>query len=428
MVHGFDHAAATLLRTRALLRLGSAEEALGEVDKLHTDELNEADYAEACILRALAQLTSDPSAAIDGLLIAARAKAVSDGNVVHEAEAEYVMAASFFGSGRFPEAIKSLELLLGMKADRGPWSRKRHTVYSLEEHRARAYDLLGHIASRQQRFGDQLHFLRLVFVELDRSISVDRYIEARALANLSEHAKDRDEEGLYEFVRRRVEQTTFSGSTRVLEFEIRRNLGTCAATRGDHIGALRDFRYSADIAPSVASRIKAIVDRASLARELSESTFANDESDFALTLAKQVDWSTVLVGDIFALLALARNLSARNPANARQYFERYMACKKRLTLLNSKVGDLGLVGQEYETEALIARSEGSPERSVVLNLDAFNLYKRVGMVWRAATVAVELFEVTGECAYLEYARRYAVKVPQSHLARRLGQLATNALS
>ena len=292
-------------------------------------------------------------------------------------------------------------------------------MQSLDEIRARAYDLLGHIAARDNRFSDQADYIYLAFAELDKAIECDPFVASKLLANLAVIAADREVEGVYEYVRDRVATVRFPGACQVFEFEIRRNLGRCASLHGDHLGALREFRRSSEIAPNRASKIKALLDRSALADELNEIVFAVEESDFAFELTKQIDWSSTSTVDNIALLAMAQNLAKRNPSEARRLLNLFRDCKKRLDPFNGVATDLSYAGRECQADALISRAEGNVNRAKQLNLDAFDFFKRVDYIGRAAVVAVEIFELTGEHSYLEYAAAYSEKLPQSHLARRV---------
>ena len=354
-------------------------------------------------------------------LTTGRIRACSAGSVSLEAEIEFATAGYFYASGEFEEASSTLARLIGLSPVASPWGKTYKATHSFEEIRARAYDLQGHIAARDLRFSEQANLIYLGFAELDKLGEFDHFIESQMLSNLASIALDRDVAGVYEFVRDRVATVTFPGACVEKEFEIRRQIGLCASMHGDHVGALREFRRSSEIAPSRASKIKALLDRSSLATELNELVFAHEESDFALELTRQVEWSTVSSAEIFGLLSMAQNLAVRNPSEARRLLNLFGECKKKLNPFQNDATELSFSGREFQAAALISRSEGDIERAVRSNLDALSVFKRVGYVGRAGVVAVELFELTGERSYLDFAAAYTAKIPQSHLARRVNQ-------
>ena len=411
---------ALLLRARVLIRLGQFGRSVDELQSLNVEELRSCDGAEAMTLMSLAHVGLRTGDSITEHLATARMLSLLSGSVVHEADVEFATALHYYTGGHAENASNALYRLLDLGSAGSPWIKiEKKTVQSLEEIRARAYDLLGHIAAREYRFLDQASFIYLAFGELDKTVGCDPYVESKLLGNLAVIAADRDVEGVYECVRSRVATTKFPGACQVLEFEIRRNLGRCASMHGNHIGALRELRRSAEIAPSRASKIKALLDRSSLALELNEFVFANEELDFALDLTRQVDWSTASSTEIVALLAMSQNLANRNPVEARRFFNRFGEYKKRLDPFHDNAIDLGFAGRESQADALISRAEGNVDRAVRLNRDAFNSFKRVEYIGRAAIVALELFEITGERSYIEYAAAYSRNLPQSHLARRV---------
>lgn len=410
---------AALLRARAFNRLGLFERSIGELRGLELDNLPGGEATEALIILSVALIGSRSLENVNDLLTTARALAYSSGSLVLEADVEFTTAVNFYTSGASDRASQTLYHLLSLNAVVAPWDKVGKETHNLEEVRARAYDLLGHIAARDSRYSDQANFIYLAFAELDKHSEIDHYIESQLLSNLAVLASDRDVDRVYEFVRDRVATATFPGACRDHEFEIRRKLGHCASMHGDHVGALREFRRSSEIAPNRASKIKALLDRSSLANELNELIFANEESNFALDLTRQVDWSAASSSEIFALLAMAQNLATRNSADARRLLNLFGECKKRLNPFQNAATDFGFIGRELQADALITRGEGNVDRAVRLNLEAFELFKRVGYVGRAATVAVELFELTARNSYLEFAAAYTRKLPQSLLARRV---------
>jgi len=418
-LHGLDTFPAMLLRTRVLLRLDRPADALSELNSVDLEDLGSADAAEATGLLAFARMSNCDPSEVESLLLDARVRACSAGSASLEADAEYLTAVYLFTQGRFEDARTAAQRVLEVVPVESAWLETTPRVFSRFELRARAYDFLGHLEGRELRFNEQASYTRLALEELDKVEFFDHYIQANALNNLGMLAAKLDISGAYEYVQDRLNTVRFSSFTRKLEFEIRRSLGCCAALRGDHIGALREFRRSADAAPTVAARIQAIVDRSTLAHEISERTFAAEESDYAMVLCKQVNWNEISGDELFSLLAVAQNLAGRDAVEARRAFEQYVVCKRRHAVTSAAVGQLFFIGWENQVDAEISRAEDRADRAIRASLDAFDIFKRVGYVWRAAAVAIDLFELTGEASYLAFAKSYAVKLPQSHLARRV---------
>ena len=414
-------AKAVLLRARSFIRLGQFKRSVDELEAINFESLGSGDGSELMTLLSLAHVGLGTTDSVVGQLTVGLTLACSIGSVVHEADVMFTTALYHYTGGQIDVASDELYRLLGLTSVDSPWKKVEKTMQSLFEIRARAYDLLGHIAAHKHQFAEQANFIFLAFTELDKSDTCDSYVKAKILGNLAFVAADRDVEGVYEYVRDRAATAEFPGACQALEFEIRRNLGRCASLHGDHVGALREFRRSAEIAPNRASKIKALLDRSSLADELNELVFANEESDFALELTRQVDWTTASSSEMFALLSMSQNLADRDPIEARRLLNLFGVCKKRLNPFQSAATDLGFTGRECQADALISRREGNVDRAVQLNLDAFDLFKRVGYIGRAAIVAVELFELIGEYSYLEYTAAYSARLPQSHLARRVNE-------
>lgn len=410
---------ASFLRARVLSRQGLFDRAIDELKTHKLEDLENSEGAELLALLSMAQVANRNMESVVEQLTTGRIFACSAGSVALEAEIEFATAGYFYAIGDYASASNALNRLLQPTPIGSPWRKACSTTHSLEEIRARAYDLLGHIAARDHRFSEQANLIYLGFSELDGLVGFDHFIESQMLSNLASIGVDRDVVGVYEFVRNRVAIMDFPGACIEKEFEIRRKIGSCASMHGDHLGALREFRRSSEIAPSRASKIKALLDRSALASELNEFVFAREESDFALELTRQVDWSAASSAEIIALLAMAQNLATHNSVEARRQFNFFCEYKKKLNPFQSDATDLGLTGRECQIDALISRGEGNNERSVRLNLDALDIFKRVGYVGSAATAAVEIYELTRERSYLEFAASYSKKIPQSHLARRV---------
>jgi len=417
-LHGNSSVKAALLRVRCLLRLERLDDASAEIGSVEIDSLQAGDAAEAVTLLAYCKMSLG-SEAIDDILLLGRVKACEAGAVEIEAEIDYVVGMSAFLHGRFDLARAAGQRIIEAVPIDASWSVHESRTYAFAELRARAYDFLGHIAGREGDLIAKANFIKLGLEQLDPLVDYDRYIEAHLLLNLAFLVPELNLPGFHDFIRARVKNVCFSEFTRKFEFEIRRALGFGHAIQGDHIGALRELRRSSDIAPSVASKVKAIIDRSMLAQELGEPMFANEECAYALELSKEVDWSAASDDEMFALLYLSRSLASRDPIEARRLYSKYMGRKQKLSPRSNVVGHRGFLGQEQQTDALIYRYANDIERSIRLNIEALANFEIVGYSWRAATVSIELFELTGEPEYLANASDFAKTVPQSHLARQV---------
>ena len=206
------------------------------------------------------------------------------------------------------------------------------------------------------------------------------------------------------------------------KFYILRSLGWSSALRGNHIGAFREFRGAAAIAPSTALKVWALADRAYLGRELGEHALSRDELEGAAELACRIDWNTIVGDDRAALLHLAKQTAAVAPARARALFDTYRRIKSTLGHDSLNRVDRRLRAHESFAAGVIARAENAARPARAKLRDAFEIWHAIGYRWQAATAAIELAELGGEPGHLAYAAAEARARPNSWLARRIATL------
>ena len=190
-----------------------------------------------------------------------------------------------------------------------------------------------------------------------------------------------------------------------------------AAFAGNDAAAFRQFRIAADLAASDALRLLALVDRASLIWEMDEPFTAADALDEAEELARSVDWSATSRRERFALLQLAILLARREPLRADAALRTYEAIAKH----DSGCGDKRQRAAEAHAFGATAAACGHAAAAAPLFAEAFRLYRERRCAWRAALVALDLHELSGDDALLGFAQRRAKRMPHSWLARRVGK-------
>jgi len=413
--------AATALRARALLRVGRPADALEETGFALAADLPEHFASELLILRATALVQLSRFSEAEEVLVEGRVRAYLSGSAELEADAEFTTAQMHWSAYRFDDARASIRRTLAVEAPRDRWFGASSNFYlkPLTESRARAYDLLGLIAAADEAYDEQARLEIAALEELASLPDADPFLVAGLLTNLAVLVRELDAPELHTFLRSRVAALKFTEGTKGYEFHIRRSLGTRSALLGDHLGALREFRLSADAAPTVGLRMVAILDRVALAREIGEQTCAQEELEFALRLSKSVNWESAHVQDRFPLMLLARELAYENAGAARKLLDVYLRFKSPLPPTEVGGHDRRLHAEDACAQAAVLRAEGESQRATSLLLDAFKVFSEIGYCWRAALVAADLVELTGEDKYREYAERQANSRPNSWLTRRL---------
>jgi hypothetical protein len=85
-------------------------------------------------------------------------------------------------------------------------------------------------------------------------------------------------------------------------------------------------------------------------------------------------------------------------------------------------GDRRQRALECSAHAAVLASESQSGRAISLLLESLEIFTEVGYRWRAAAVALDLADLTGEARYIAIAEREAAKYPNSSLARRVAAL------
>ncbi len=424
-LNGHDSAQAQALRIRALTKLGRLDTALelcSEIDP----QLPHLERGERYLLKAVALLRLGRTEDVQAALLEARVAAYSSCTPALEADYETTEAHFRYYRQDYDAAACALDRALSVSEPAQPWLRHDRAYFlSLGLVRARAFDLRK-VLAQKEGLRAQLHWARVALNELDAEPCEDQWVYATLLSNFALLAKQAGDTALVEDLEGRLSALDWKNSMGLQRFNIVRSLGWLRALAGDHLGAFREFRSSAELAPSKAWKLCAVLDRSFLARELGQDLFADEELLYALELTKEIDWSPgrEAAPPFTALVQLAQLVGARNPAEGRAVLNRYRAARAKCPAITFNAGDRGWCAEESLAEAIITRGEGRTQLATDLFVNAFDGFDKLGSHWLAARAALELAEITGQPFFHAYASREAQRRPQSWLARRL---ATSAI-
>ncbi len=413
-LHRHDDAAGRCLAARAALRLERPEFALGELARLEESELLTGGRAECAMLRAEALTALGRFDEAREALETARIHAYGTPSAALEAEVELALVRYAFATNDFPLAERAARAALAVEASALDTS---DYLVPLEHSRARAMHSLGVLDAVHGRYREQWLRVRAAIAELRRAPFRDAWTFAMLLMNLSFYVRDFDLEADAVVLREEVARAWPADLDKARYF-ILRSLGWSAALRGNHVGAFREFRLAAAIAPTPALQVWAFADRAHLGRELGEPTLATDELERAADLADRIDWDTVTGDERAALLHLAKQTAAVAPERARTLFTSYRRLKNTYAphLLNRF--DVRLRAHECFADGIICRAEDAPAAARCRLAQAFEIWDGIGYRWKAATAAVELAELGAGRRFQAYAEREGRARPGSWLARR----------
>lgn len=406
------------LSARALLRVAQPQAALTHLSPID-DDLTHADRAQAHMLRGSALVRLSRFEEAERAYDTARVFTLASASAAVQAEFDQNLALRSFIVGDNDAAEASAYRVLTLE----PYSFESDAKYfvPLNHSRSRAFELLGFLEARRERYGEQSAFLCRALGEHDCEQTLDVWHELQLLQSLSGLVRDLALEAESRILRERLAREWPVDGV-AFRFNVLRALGMSSALQGDHVGALRDLRSAAEFAPAPAMRLAATLDRALLARELHQAIMAREELDYAERLSAQIDWSKAPGEDRHVLLLLAEVLTYRTPEKGRRAMERYRGIKTALAPDLLGISDRRWQADEAFAEGVVLRAEGQNDRACVYFGKAFEIWDAIGYSWRAARAALELAEVRGDARFAEYARREAEARPNSWLAYRVSKL------
>lgn len=412
LLHGHDSSSAALLRVRALLRTGRVDDAVVELgENVPRFGDHAASAAHQFLLGTALARRGEFETAHDALANAeSYAKSTGDRELI--AEAAYYRALTAFTRGD----LALTEDIVSETLDEQGGSAH-----------VRLLDLLGLVAGLN---GDIERQITMQVAANQHAASIadrDAYIEAAALNNLSIPVAETNPPEIAAFVRDRANAIAWNDELRPMHFHVTHHLAWLEALAGNHLSAYRHFRSAIKLGPTTARRAEAVAGLGYLAREMGEAINAAECIAEAEELAGQVDWSASDNDERLVLLQLATLVAPADPVRAAQHIDRYKAISKAMSRMHVTAhGDPLGRAKEAHAFGLVAKAQYGVTFAVPLLHEAFGLFRSVSSNWRAAAVALDLYELAGDRAMLAYAQEHAARIPQSWLARRLARLAEAA--
>lgn len=283
--------------------------------------------------------------------------------------------------------------------------------------RARAHILLSWIAIRRHDVHQQVTELTKSLDVLAQSNEPDEYYRAKGLMTLALLCRELPLHEHVKRVRETYDTIDWAPGTALPHFQTTRFLGWIDALDGNELAAFRFFRTAMSLAPSDHWRVLCLTDRAYLARNTDERSFANDLLHEAHDLAKTLTWQDTDDEERSALIVLAELFADTSPAISQGYLAQFRS-------LSSSV----LPGLSYGTDPRV-RAFGSyssgmallrlgeREDAIAVLFEASEIFREFGYGWRAALCALALYEATSRPEWLITARREIAPWPRSWVAR-----------
>ncbi len=412
LLHGHDSASAALLRVRALLRAVRVDEAVVELGQCVPRFGDHAASATHQFLLGTALARRGEYDNAHEALANAQSYAVSTSDRELITEAAYYRALTAFMCGNFTQAEDIASETLDEQGGSA---------------HSRLLELLGLVAGLRGDVERQIMMLLAANEHLMRLSSRDVWLEANMLNNLAIPVAESNPPKIADFVRDRARAIEWNDELRPMRFHVTHHLAWLEALAGNHLAAYRHFRSAIKLGPTTARRAEAVAGLGYLAREMGEAINAAECIAETEELVGQVDWSASDNDERLALLQVATLVAPADPVRAAQHIDRYKAIPKAMSRVYATAhGDPLGRAKEAHAFGLVAKAQFGAAFALPLLHEAFGLFRSVSSNWRAAVVALDLYELAGDRAMLAYAQEHAIRIPQSWLARRLARSAEAA--
>ncbi len=383
---GLDHERPTILRVRALTRLGRLHEAREVVLEAALADAGELERAELNVAYANVAMKLRRPDVLDVFDDAERPVAETRARTL-KAELDFIRSRHAWAEGDLDAAERYAE------RSAQPGEDDRSSVAHLQHVRTFAINLQGLLAQERERFDLAAVRFREALDVYETAPVADHWIPAYSTANLAILARDFASATSSADLAKRIDRVRWAPATAAQHFFALHGLGWAHAHEGDHLGALRTFHAAADIAPSPALEVMAWVDHANLGRAVGAGLVATESALYAADAAEAVRWESVNDMERLVLLFTAETTAALDAARARRMLRRYED-----TRLAEDAAATGIVGSEnvrwrcfeMRAEATVLRAEGFAARAETLFREEYEAWQRIGSETRAAVARRDL--------------------------------------
>lgn len=243
-------------------------------------------------------------------------------------------------------------------------------------------------------------------------------VALQAMLELAFELGDRDAVAQGEAIYDAMEWTS---QLQIYKFLCVRALAWHAFLQGDSARAQWLFKDSKDLAPAIAWKVMAHVDRSFVARISGNEAWATEELYQAHNLARTVQWGSLVGEERMALISLAVLFAPVEMAQAQRYVSTYIR-------LGTEGIDptLGAAHHQRRTQALEKYASGRVQAvlgntsSATKHLEAaYEVFSQIHHEYRAALAAQALYELSHDETWNEIAKAHALKFPDSALCRRV---------
>ncbi len=421
-----------LVEARELLRTGWYDETLVRLEGC--EEWPAPLNTQAIVLRAEAQLRRDPIDALEELARASHAFESRDALIDY-----YIISAKAYANSRNFESARQMLVLAAELAAGHP-----NRMPEIAHHRARTRYLEGHFETSDSDLALALtnpdpgaRLMTLVvrswvhagagdyeaqIADLREAIALarenlnacDYHTLGRALHSLLRIAFELGDAQAADEAEALYEQIEWTPDLRDAQFLCLRALAWDAFLRGDSARAQWLFRDSKELAPTVAWKIMAHVDRAYVARINRNEAWALEELTQAQDLARTISWAEIDGEERQALVTLAALLAPVDMARAQRFVSMYVKLgSQSLDPTLAIAHDRRAEGFSQYALARVHQVLGNTAAATAAFEEAYAIFEAANHHFRAALAAQGLAELIGTEFWADRARAHAVHFPKS---------------
>ncbi len=287
--------------------------------------------------------------------------------------------------------------------------------------RARARIVLSWIALRRGEVLRQAEELNRALDELDAASAPDQYFRANALLTLALLCRELPMPEVAGRVRRIFESLPWTPGLQLERFQVTRFLAAVDELEGNELAAFAGFKRATRLAPSDHWGVLCLLDRALLAKNTGETSFAMEQLQDAHEIAALLSWNDVTGEERSALLVLAELFADEDPVVAEQYLARFRSLSASVIPLLSYGTDPRVRGFEAYSQGVAWLRLGDVAEGKAALTEAWDIFEGFNYAWRAALCALELYEATRDRHWIARAARKIDLWPRSWIARRIAE-------
>lgn len=292
---------------------------------------------------------------------------------------------------------------------------------------ARTHILISWIAARRRDLDQQVVALNRALDDLEEAPQPDEYYRGRALMALALLCRELPvDESVVHRVRKTSDAMRWTNGLALAHFQVTRYLGWVDALEGNELAAFRAFRTATALAPSPHWQVLCLTDRAYLARNTGERSFADDLLHEAHNLTQNLSWHETPREERSALFVLAELLASTAPALSQQYLAQFRSLNTSVLPGISYSEDPRIRAYAAYSNGIALLELGDTDAAAKMLSDARDIFEGHHYGWRAALCAAGLYRATNDGKWLKEATREIAPWPRSWIARDIGKLAEHA--